>query len=70
MLAKVVHIIQNVIKRIIIIGSVVLVSLTIVVLGKLAGIVMLANAVVVTEVKAIGEALQRQLHLGVEVGKE
>ena len=48
----------------------VLVSLAVVVLGIFACIVVLADAIVVAIVHAVGETLERQLHLGVEVGEE
>ena len=70
MLAKVVRIVQDVVERVVVICAVVLVSRTIVVLGKLAGVVVFANAVVVTEVDAIGQAFQRQLNLTIDIGKE
>ena len=70
MLAEVIHIVQDVIQRIVIIGRMMLVSLTVVVLGILTGVVMLTDTVVVTEVDAISKALQRQLHLTIQIGKE
>ena len=70
MLAEIVLIVQDIIQRIVIVGGVVLVSLTIVVLGILAGIVVLTDALVVTEVDAVCQTLQGQLHLTVEIGKE
>ena len=70
MLAEIVLIVQDIIQRIVIVGGVVLVSLTIVVLGILAGIVVLTDALVVTEVDAVCQALQGQLHLTVEIGEE
>ena len=48
----------------------VLVSLTIVVLSKLTGIVVLADTVVVTEVETVGQSFQRQLYFSVDIGKE
>ena len=47
-----------------------LISLTVVVLGILAGIVVLTDAVVVTEVDAVCQTLQGQLHFTVEIGEE
>ena len=70
MLAEVVGIVQNVIKCKVIVGTVVLVCLTVAVLSKLAGVVVLTDAVVVTEVDAVGQTLQRQLHLTIDISEE
>ena len=58
MLAEIVLIVQDIIQCVVIVGGVVLVCLTIVVLGILAGIVMLTDAVVVTEVNTVCQSLQ------------
>ena len=69
-LAEVVGIVEDVIEGVIVVGGVVLVSLAVVVLGIFACIVVLTDTIVVTIVHAVGETLERQLHLGVEVGEE